>query len=178
MDPVSARSRWGGCCVRSRRLMTAHYLKPSLVHRPSSALRGLMSAIEQAQQAEPGKYVGMQRKPTGYIPPHDDTRPAPTVSCVPNAGCSPTKRSFAGWPECPWALAAAWVVSHLTTALHILQPLALFAPAAERVFPAGAAPSRSSHGVAWTSWPAGAVAAAERRAPVGGGQGAAGGIGR
>lgn len=46
--------------------------------RPSSTLRGLMSAIEQAQQAEPGKYVGMQRKPTGYIPPHDDTRPAPT----------------------------------------------------------------------------------------------------
>ncbi|KAL4427715.1 hypothetical protein ABPG75_001804 [Micractinium tetrahymenae] len=44
--------------------------------RPSSSLRRLMSAIKKAQQEEPGKYVGIQRKPTGYIPPQASSAPA------------------------------------------------------------------------------------------------------
>ncbi|PSC75117.1 hypothetical protein C2E20_1957 [Micractinium conductrix] len=37
--------------------------------KPPSSLKRLLSAIRHAQEEEPGKHVGMQRKPTGYVPP-------------------------------------------------------------------------------------------------------------
>lgn len=50
--------------------------------KPSSALNRLMSAIMQAQQEEPGKYVGPQRKGTGFVP----------ASCPPAAAGGPLQQ--------------------------------------------------------------------------------------
>ena len=43
---------------------------PALPGRPSKALHELMEAIFSAQKEEPNRFMGVQRKPCGFVPAH------------------------------------------------------------------------------------------------------------